>query len=344
MSMATLVEKAGDRRTGPTAKDGRAGQGGRAGKGGRATKGGLGGRIAAVREFNRFYTRRIGVLQEGLLSSPYTLAQVRVLYELAHQDGPTATALREQLGLDRGYLSRILSGFRRHGLVAGTRAKDDGRKSLLRLTRHGRQLFAALDARAREEIRDLLAPLPESGQRRLVGAMRTVEGLLGSARAPEGSITIRPPRPGDMGWVVHRHGAVYDETYGWGAPFEAVVAEIVAAFMKHHDPARERAWIAERDGEPLGSVFLVARSKTVAQLRLLLVEPPARGAGLGQRLVDECLRFAKAAGYRRIMLWTQANLAPARHIYEKSGFRVVRSEPNHEFGKGLVSEIWEREL
>ncbi len=308
-----------------------------------ARKDGLVGRIAAVREFNRFYTRRIGVLQEGLLRSPYTLAQARVLYELAHQDGPTATGLREQLGLDRGYLSRILSGFRRQGLVARTRARDDGRKSLLRLTRRGRQLFASLDARARDEVRDLLAPLPEAGQRRLVGAMRTVEGLLGSEAAPA-TFTIRPPRPGDMGWVVHRHGAVYDETFGWGTPFETVVAEIVAAFLKRHDPARERAWIAERDGEPVGSVFLVARSKTVAQLRLLLVEPAARGGGLGHRLVDECLRFAKAAGYRRIMLWTQANLAPARHIYEKAGFRVVRSEPNHEFGEGLVSEIWEREL
>jgi DNA-binding MarR family transcriptional regulator/GNAT superfamily N-acetyltransferase len=306
-------------------------------------KDGLAGRIAAVREFNRFYTRRIGILQEGLLRSPYTLAQARVLYELAHQDEPTATGLREQLGLDRGYLSRIVSGFRRQGLVASTRAKDDGRKSLLRLTRRGRQLFASLDARARDEVRDLLAPLPEAGQRRLVGAMRTVEGLLGSDAAPA-SFTIRSPRPGDMGWVVHRHGAVYDETFGWGTPFETVVAEIVAAFLKRHDPARERAWIAERDGEPVGSVFLVARSKTVAQLRLLLVEPAARGGGLGHRLVDECLRFAKAAGYRRIMLWTQANLAPARHIYEKAGFRVVRSEPNHEFGEDLVSEIWEREL
>ena len=300
-------------------------------------------RIAAVREFNRFYTRRIGVLREGLLGSPYSLAQARVLYELAHQDGPTATGLREQLGLDRGYLSRILARFRREGLVAGTRAKDDGRKSLLRLTPRGRRVFASLDARAREEIRDLLAPLPERGQRRLVGAMRTVEGLLGS-EAAGGPFTIRSARPGDMGWVVHRHGAVYDEAYGWGTPFEAIVAEIVAGFMKRHDPARERAWIAERDSEPLGSVFLVARSKTVAQLRLLLVEPAARGSGLGQRLVDECLRFAKAAGYRRIMLWTQANLAPARHIYEKAGFRLVRSEPNREFGEGLVSEIWQKEL
>jgi DNA-binding MarR family transcriptional regulator/GNAT superfamily N-acetyltransferase len=303
----------------------------------------LGGRIAAVRRFNRFYTRRIGVLGEGLLGSPFALTEVRVLYELAHQDAPTATGLREQLGLDRGYLSRILARLGGQGLAAKTRSRADGRASLLRLTRRGRQVFAGLDARARDEIRLLLAALPEAGQRRLVGAMRVVEGLLG-AEAGDAAYTIRSARPGDMGWVIHRHGALYDEAYGWGERFEAIVAGIVASFMKRHDSARERCWIAERDGEVLGSVFLVARSRTVAQLRLLLVEPAARGAGLGQRLVEECVRFARRAGYRRIMLWTQANLAPARHIYAKAGFRVVRSEPNHEFGQGLVSEIWEREL
>ena len=316
---------------------------GRARRGGAARGRGLEGRIASVRRFNRFYTRRIGVLREGLLDSPFSLAEARVLYELAHQRGPTATRLREQLGLDRGYLSRILARFGRQGLLSKTRSKDDGRRSLLRLTRRGRQVFAGLDGRARDEIRELLAPLPEAGQRRLVGAMRVVEGLLG-ADAADGSYTIRPARPGDMGWVIHRHGALYDEAFGWGAPFEAIVAEIVARFMKQHDPARERCWIAERDGEVLGSVFLVARSKTVAQLRLLLVEPAARGSGLGQRLVDECVRFARRAGYRSMMLWTQANLAPARHIYEKAGFHLVRSEPNHEFGRGLVSEFWEMQL
>ena len=318
-----------------------------------AGAGTLSGRIAAVREFNRFYTRRIGVLREGLLGSPYSLAQARVLYELAHQDSPTATGLREELGLDRGYLSRILGGFRRQGLVTRTPAKEDGRKSLLRLTPRGRHVFASLDARAKDEIRELLSPLPDAGQRRLVVALRTVEELLRARPAPSPSasavpraegVRVRAARAGDLGWVIHRHGAIYDEEHGWGLPFEAIVAEIVAAFMKRHDPARERAWIAERDGERLGSVFLVSRSRTVAQLRLLLVEPAARGSGVGQRLVDECLRFARRAGYRRMMLWTQANLAPARHIYEKAGFRLVRSEPNHEFGRGLISEFWEKQL
>lgn len=307
---------------------------------------GLDDRVDAVRRFNRFYTRRIGVLRDGLLGSPFSLTQVRVLYELAHREGPTAAELGQELGLDAGYLSRMLSGFAMRGLVRRRTSKADRRQSLLALTPGGRRVFAPLESRAREEIRVMLAALDAAQQRRLVGAMRTIEGLLGaggsdSERPP---CRLRAPRPGDMGWVIERHGAVYHQEWGWGEEFEALVAEIVARFMEHHDPRRERAWIAEQEGERVGSVFLVAKTKTVAKLRLLLVEPAARGSGLGQRLVGECIRFARAAGYRKIVLWTQSILDPARHIYAKAGFRLVKQEPNREFGKGLVSEIWEMDL
>ena len=304
---------------------------------------GLEARIAAVRTFNRFYTSRIGVLRAGLLESPFSLTQARVLYELAHRRRPTATEMGHDLGLDPGYLSRILAAFRKRGLVSRTASKSDGREGLLGLTPAGRRAFASLDARARDEVRDMLAPLPARAQGRLVASMRAIEGLLDGGGGA-GTYAIRAPRPGDMGWVVERHGAVYDQEYGWGTAFEALVAGIVAEFMRAHDPRRERAWIAERDGERVGSVFLVARSRTVAKLRLLLVEPSARGSGLGTRLVGECLRFARGAGYRKVVLWTQSLLLPARHIYERAGFRLTASEPNHEFGKGLVSEIWELEL
>ena len=302
-----------------------------------------GARIEAVRRFNRDYTRRIGVLREGLLDSPFSLTQARVLYELAHREEPTATALGQELGLDAGYLSRILSAFARRGLVARRPSKTDGRQSHLRLTPRGRQVFGKLDAASADEVRGLLAPLSAADQDRLVSAMRTIEDVFGSARAPR-SLRIRAPRPGDMGWVIHRHGEVYDREWGWGEGFEALVAEIVVKFMADHDPRRERAWIAERDGERVGSIFLVAKSKTVAKLRLLLVEPAARGLGVGQRLVDECVRFARRAGYREIVLWTQSILDPARHIYAKAGFQLVGQEPNHEFGKGLVSETWSLKL
>lgn len=300
-------------------------------------------RVEAVRHFNRDYTRRIGVLREGLLDSPFSLTQARVLYELAHREQPTATALGQELGLDAGYLSRILSAFARRGLLARRPSKTDGRQSLLRLTPRGRDVFAKLDAGSADEVRGLIAPLSGADQERLVSAMQTIEGVLGErdggARARR-SCRIRAPRPGDMGWVIHRHGEVYDREWGWGVGFEALVAEIVVKFMADHDPKRERAWIAELDGERVGSIFLVAKSKTVAKLRLLLVEPAARGCGVGQRLVEECIRFARRAGYREIVLWTQSILDPARHIYAKAGFALVGQEPNHEFGKGLVSETW----
>jgi DNA-binding MarR family transcriptional regulator/GNAT superfamily N-acetyltransferase len=304
-------------------------------------------RVDAVRHFNREYTRRIGVLGEGLLDSPFSLTQARVLYELAHREQPTASVLGAELGLDAGYLSRILSAFGRRGLLARRPSKTDGRRSLLRLTPRGRQEFAKLDAASADQVRGLLAPLSATDQQRLVSAMRTIEDLLrdgGGAATARPPCRLRAPRPGDMGWVIHRHGEVYDREWGWGEGFEALVAEIVVRFMEKHDPKRERAWIAELDGERVGSIFLVAKSKTVAKLRLLLVEPAARGLGVGQRLVEECVRFARRAGYREIVLWTQSILDPARHIYAKTGFQLVGQEPNHEFGKGLTSETWRLRL
>jgi DNA-binding MarR family transcriptional regulator/N-acetylglutamate synthase-like GNAT family acetyltransferase len=302
----------------------------------------LAARVAAVRRFNRFYTQKIGVLNEGLLRSPFSLTEARVLYELAHRDRPTAAELCRDLGLDAGYLSRILRGFARRGLIRRARAAADGRQRPLSLTAKGRAAFAPLDRRSRREVGALLGGLGTDEQGRLVGAMRTVESLLGGqADAP---YRLRLHRPGDMGWVVHRHGALYAQAYGTDERFEALVAEIVAAFIKNFDVTRERCWIAERDGEIVGSVFLVKQSRTVARLRLLLVEPDARGLGLGGRLVEECLRFARGAGYRKVTLWTNDILHAARRIYERAGFRKVASEPHHRFGHDLVGETWELTL
>ncbi len=301
-------------------------------------------RVELARRFNRFYTRKIGVLHEGAYRSPFSLTEVRVLYELAHRDKPTATALGRELGLDAGYLSRILRGFERRGLVLKIRSAADARQSHLSLTAHGRKVFAPLNARSHDEVAVMLGGLSPAAQTRVIDAMRTIERLLGDPPEPSASFVLRPPQPGDLGWVVHRHGAVYAQEYGYNEQFEALVAEIVAHFVQRYDAKRERCWIAERDGELVGSVFLVARSKTVAQLRLLLVEPRARGSGLGTRLVDECVRFARQAGYRKIMLWTQSELVAARRLYQGAGFHVVRKERNSSFGKDLVSETWEREV
>ena len=303
-------------------------------------------RVEAARRFNRFYTRQIGVLHEGAYNSPFSLTEVRVLYELAHRDQPTATALGRDLGLDAGYLSRILRGFERRGLVLKTRSPADGRQSHLSLTAQGRKVFGPLNARSHDEVAAMLGGLSAAAQARVVGAMQTIERLLGdrAQSLPPASCVLRPPLPGDLGWVVHRHGAVYAQEYGYNEQFEALVAEIVAHFVQRYDAKRERCWIAEQGGEPVGSVFLVERSKTVAQLRLLLVEPKARGSGLGTRLVDECVRFARRAGYRKITLWTQSELRAARRLYQAAGFQVVRKERNHSFGKDLVSETWELEL
>jgi DNA-binding MarR family transcriptional regulator/N-acetylglutamate synthase-like GNAT family acetyltransferase len=301
-------------------------------------------RIAAVRHFNRFYTQQIGVLQEGYLESPFSLAEVRVLYELAEREQPTASELARDLGLDGGYLSRILRGFAKRGLIDRKPSEVDGRRSLLSLTEQGKAVFAPLHARSHDQIGAMLGRLPVEEQNRLVEAMGTIEGLLGARPEPRVPYLLRPHRPGDMGWVVHRHGVLYAQEYGWDEQFEALVAGIVAKFLEHFDPKLERCWIAERDGEIVGSVFLVKQSETVAKLRLLLVEPKARGLGIGTRLVDECILFARSVGYRKIVLWTNSVLVAARKIYARAGFRLVEEEPHHSFGHDLVGETWELEL
>jgi DNA-binding MarR family transcriptional regulator/N-acetylglutamate synthase-like GNAT family acetyltransferase len=301
-------------------------------------------RVAAVRGFNRFYTQKIGVLNEGLLKSRFSLTEGRVLYELAHRERPTATELCGDLGLDAGYLSRILRRFEQDGLVTRTTSRDDGRQSLLALTAKGRAAFAPLDARSRQEIGAMMNGLGEPDQARVAAAMATIGRLLGARPQNDAPYLLRPHQPGDMGWVVHRHGALYAQEYGFDERFEALVAEVVAKFIARFDPRKERCWIAERDGAIIGSVFLVKKSKTVARLRLLLVEPSARGLGLGARLVEECLRFGRQAGYRKITLWTNDILHAARHIYVKAGFRKVASERHHSFGHDLVGETWELTL
>jgi DNA-binding MarR family transcriptional regulator/N-acetylglutamate synthase-like GNAT family acetyltransferase len=301
-------------------------------------------RVDAVRRFNRLYTRRIGALGAGLLDSPFSLAEARLLYELAHRERPAAAELARDLGLDAGYLSRLLRGLERRRLISRERSKSDARQSLLSLTAAGRRTFATLDARSSAEVRAMLGKLSDAGQRRLVEAMGNVERLLGAAPEPKVPYLLRPHRPGDMGWVVHRHAALYAQEYGWDGRFEAMVAAIVAKFIDNFDPERERCWIAEREGGIVGSVFLVKKSPTVAQLRMLYVEPDARGLGIGKRLVDECERFAREKGYRKIVLWTNSILHAARHIYEAAGYRLVAEEPHHSFGQRLVGQTWEMRL
>ena len=301
--------------------------------------------ISAVRAFNRFYTRQIGVLREGLLKSPFSLAEVRVLYEIAHRRQPSATELCEELGLDPGYLSRILRGLEKRGLVSKSPSRKDGRQSLLGLTAPGRKTFATLDDRQNHEVATLLQALSPAQQARLAEDMLSIEGLLNPAPEPRTPYILRSHQSGDMGWVVHRHGVLYAQEYGYDERFEALVAEIAARFIQHFDPRRERCWMAEKDGGIVGSVFLVKKSKTVAKLRLLLVEPSARGLGIGKRLVGECVRFARQAGYRKIALWTQSELPAARHIYQQAGFRLIEEKPHRDWGRDdLVSEIWELTL
>ncbi len=299
--------------------------------------------VAAVREFNRFYTQRIGVLHEGLLASPFSLTEVRVLYELAQGDQPSASELGRALGLDAGYLSRILRGFEAKGLIVRTPSAADARQSHLALTAEGEAAFAELDARSSAEVAALLASLPPADGTKLADAMATIERLIARATGAA-PFVLRQPVAGDFGWVVHRHGLLYAREYGWDASFEGLVAEIVGAFAKDHDPARERCWIAEKDGQVAGSVFLVRASDEVAKLRCLYVEPDARGLGIGQRLVDTCTRFAAQAGYRRITLWTNDVLVSARRLYEAAGYRLIASEPHHSFGHDLVGQTWELDL
>ena len=308
-----------------------------AGKGVRET------RIAALRRFNRFYTQRIGVLQEGLLDSPYSLAQVRVLYELAHpepaDEAPTASELSATLGLDEGYLSRIVHGFETAGMLTRRPSAADARRQLLALTRKGRAAFAPLDRRSHDQVGALLDTLGRGDQRRLVAASAAIERLLDAGTRPR-PIVLRAPRPGDLGWVVQRHGEIYAREYDYDAQFEALVAAIAARFVQRFDARHERCWIADCDGTNVGSVFIVRQAADVAKLRLLLVEPEARGRGLGARLVGQCIRFARRAGYRSIVLWTQSELAAARHLYEQAGFRCLRRRAHHSFGRDLIAETW----
>ena len=311
-------------------------------------------RIEAIRRFNRFYTRRIGALHEGLLASKFTLTESRLLWELAHRDRLTATELARELELDAGYLSRLLRSFKERGLIKTARAVDDARHQHLSLTAAGKRAFAPINTRSQSDVSALLATLAEAQQQQLLASMATLEQLLGepaAARSPR-PVLLRAHRPGDIGWVIARHGVLYADEYGWDSSFEALVARIAADFIERFDAKREACWIAERDGANVGSVFLVqARDEAthavidgVAQLRMLLVEPAARGLGLGERLADECQRFARRAGYRKIMLWTNSLLLAARGIYAKQGYVLVGSEPHHSFGHDLVGEIWERAL
>ena len=305
--------------------------------------------VEDVRRFNRFYTRQIGVLQDGLLRSPFSLTEVRRPVWLAHRNTPTAGMLCAELGLDAGYLSRLLRAFERRQLIVRREpCRADGRRSLLGLTAKGRRVFAPLESRSNEQVAGMLARLSPAARKRLVGAMHDIESLLGDerAQATKPPYLLRPHQPGDMGWVVHRHGVLYSQEYGYDERFEALVAEvIVAEFIQHFDLRRERCWIAEREGEIVGSVFLVKKSKTVSKLRLLLVEPSARGLGIGRRLVAECVRFARQVGYRKMMLWTQSELGAARHLYKEAEFRLVRKEPHQSWGRDdLVSETWELKL
>jgi DNA-binding MarR family transcriptional regulator/GNAT superfamily N-acetyltransferase len=301
-------------------------------------------RVSAVRRFNRRYTRRIGVLQDGFLQTPYSLAEARVLYELAYRERPTATEIAAELGLDHGYLSRILRGFSERGLIAKTPSPNDRRQSLLSLTVKGRLAFAPLDQRSQDEVAAMIGKLSVADQDRVIAAMHTIEGALCEAPSPRVPYVLRPPRAGDMGWIVGRHGALYGQEYGWDERLEALTAEIVAAFVRNHDPKRERCWIAERDGENVGSVLLVQETDDVARLRLLLVEPKARGLGIGARLVEEALRFAREAHYRKVTLWTHSVLIAARRVYERAGFALTHQWTHDMFGKELTAETWDLEL
>lgn len=332
-------------------------------------------RVQSIRQFNRLYTRQIGLLDEGLLKSPFSLTEVRTLYELAHRERSTAVELCKELGLDAGYLSRILRKFEKQRLIEKTVSRRDARQSLLSLTREGRKVFDPLEARSNKQVSAILRKLLPTQQENLVRAMETIESILAQStpalrtvkqkvaeRTERGEdrnaqrksvarsgetrgFALRPHKPGDMGWVVHRHGVLYSEEYKYDERFEALVASIVSEFIENYDPARERCWIAESNGQIVGSVFLVEKSKTVAKLRMLLVEPSVRGMGIGKRLVAECIRFAREAGYKTMVLWTQRELTAARKIYQNAGFQLVDEKPHQSWGRDdLVAETWELKL
>lgn len=302
-----------------------------------------------MRRFNRFYTRQIGLLDKGLLNSPFSLTEARTLYELAHHEQSTAVELCKELGLDAGYLSRILRKFEKKRLIERKASPKDARQSLLSLAKKGRNVFKLLEARSTDQASAIMGKLPPAQQEDLVGAMQTIESILvpsiAGKKSAERTYVLRPRKPGDMGWVVYRHGVLYSQEYRYDERFEALVAGIVAEFIENYNPVRERCWMAESNGQIVGSVFLVEKSKTVAKLRLLLVEPSARGMGIGKHLVAECIRFAREAGYKTMMLWTQSELTAARKIYQQAGFQLVAEEPHQSWGReNLVAETWRLKL
>lgn len=301
----------------------------------------LGERTEIVRRFNRFYTRQIGVLHEHLLDSAFSLTEVRILYELAHQEQLTSADLCRELGLNAGYLSRVIAGFEKQGLIAKTRSPTDARAVQLQLTEQGQRTLAPLVDASRREVAAMLERLPPTAQQELVDAMGQIQGLLGEASP---SYILRNPQPGDMGWIIHRQAVLYAQEYGWNNEYEALVAEILAKFVREFDPARERCWIAEKDGKVIGSVFIVRQDDTTAKLRLLYVEPCARDLGIGSRLVNECLRFSRQVGYTKMVLWTNSILTGARRIYDRAGFELVEEEAHHSFGKDLVGQVLARDL
>jgi DNA-binding MarR family transcriptional regulator/N-acetylglutamate synthase-like GNAT family acetyltransferase len=301
-------------------------------------------RIAAVRRFNRFYTRQIGVLRKNYLDSPYSLGEMRVLYELAHNCARTASDIGRALDLDAGYLSRVLRNFEKRGLLTRKTSSEDARQSYLALTARGAKIFAPFEKRSQEQAGGMLKKLSGDEQARLVAAMTTIESMLDGGPEPKREYSLRQPRSGDLGWMVARHAQLYAEEYGWTEPFEGLCAQIVADFDNNFDAKMERCWIAEMNGENVGCVMVVKDKPGVARLRLLLVDPKARGLGLGQRLVDECVKFARKAGYKKITLWTHSILYAARHCYEKAGFTLTSSEKKHSWGKDVVAEYWDLDL
>jgi DNA-binding MarR family transcriptional regulator/ribosomal protein S18 acetylase RimI-like enzyme len=301
--------------------------------------------IEAVRRFSRFYTRRIGVLEESLLGSGLTLSEGRVVFELGRRGEWTANGMVAELGLDAGYVSRLLGALEKRNLIARRPSQSDGRQAIVSLTARGRERYELLDARSKEDIAALLAPLAPADRQRLISAMASIETLMGDAPAPRVPYVIRPHRPGDIGWVISRHGTLYAEEYGWDETFEGFVAEIAGRFITSFDAKRERCWIAEREGDIVGSVFLVkGPDEHTAKLRMLYVEPSARGLGIGARLVAECGQFARLAGYKCIVLWTNSVIISARRIYEAAGYRLVKSEPHRSFGQDLVGETWQLDV
>jgi DNA-binding MarR family transcriptional regulator/GNAT superfamily N-acetyltransferase len=297
--------------------------------------------IRVVRGFNRFFTKQIGVLREGLLHSPYSLTEARIIFELANQSNLTATKLGNALGLDTGYLSRILNKLEQLRLIKKNRSDDDGRQRLISLTTKGEKIFSLLDTRSNDEVSEMLSRLNESGRARLIEAMQTIEDIFNQGSKHLKSVYLRHHEPGDMGWVIRQHGLFYHQRYGWDESFEAFVSQICADFINQYDPQKERCWVAEMQDEQIGSIFCVNAGENVAKLRMLLVAPKARGLGLGTKMVKECIRFARRVGYKKITLWTNDILIDARKIYEKQGFKLVKEESHHSFGHDLVGQNWD---